>query len=202
MGLLETSMGNLGQNGLVRLVGYQEFLSLDTRGRFRLPDDLAGAVHRELGRVAHHASADVPPAAFERLAFYFVPAPDRQVFLYPTTNIRLALEQFVNPPSGMDPAVIRQARGYFYGHVSFVEADRQNRLMIPAGLRAHAGIDEKVSEIYLVAQNHWLALSRSELARTKMLEGRQAFEQVAPDLLDPVYRTQPGPGKPSTGQGL
>ena len=184
-------MGDNGQHGLVRLFGYQESLSLDARGRFRVPDDLAGALQREVGRVQHQAGATAPPPAFERLAFYFVPGTQRRIFLYPTPNIGLAVDSFENPPAGIDADVIRRARDYFYYRMRFVEADRQNRLVIPEGLREHAGIDDGVQQVTLVAHNYWLALSRSELVEERTREDLEAFEQAAPDLLNPVRRTAP-----------
>ena len=79
---------------------------------------------------------------------------------------------------------------------------RSNRLVIPEALRRHAGIGEQVQHIALVAQNYWLTLGRSELVEKEMAEGLEAFERVAPDLLDPVYRTPPGapPPTPETDQ--
>ena len=189
-------MGNNGHEGLVRLFGYQETLSLDARGRFRLPDELAGLLHREMGRAARSAASETPPSAFERLAFYFVPGTRRRVFLYPTPNVQLAVRSFDRPAPGMSPEVVRQARDYLYNHMRFVEADKQNRLVIPDARRAHGQIDEQVPHIALVAQNYWLTLSRSELVEKEMAENLGAFEQVAPDLLDPVYRTPPGSPPP------
>ncbi len=191
MGVAELLAGNNGDRGFVRLFGYQESVSLDTRGRFRLPDDLAAAVHRELGRARRAAGADMPAAAYERLSFYLAPGTRKRIFVYPIPNADLAVRRFENPPPGMDPEVIRQARDYFYNRVRFVEADKQNRLVIPEGLRQHADIDEQVQQITLVAQNYWLTLSRTELVEQRAAEEQEAFEQVAPDLLDPVYRTPP-----------
>ncbi len=187
-------MGNNGKDGLVRLYGYQGTVSLDGRGRFRLPDDLAAALHRALGAVSRSASADTPPAVFERLSFYFVPAPLNRIFIYPTCNIRLAVQSFESPPPGLQPDVVRRARDYFYLRMRFVEADRQNRLVIPDGLRLHAGIGERVEQIALVAQNYWLALSRTELVEERTADDAKAFEEASPDLLDPVYRAPMGAG--------
>ncbi|MHC5035596.1 MAG: hypothetical protein ACYTFZ_11235 [Planctomycetota bacterium] len=189
MGLSEQPAGNNGHADLVRLFGYQAFLSLDARGRFRLPDDLSAAIHRELGRIQQAAASAAPVAAFERLALYFVPGTRERVFLYPAPNIHLAVESFEGPPPGMEPEVVRQARDYFYSRMRFVEADKQNRLLIPETLRLHAGIDEQVQQIALVAHNFWLALMRSELVEQRAAENLAAFEQAAPDLLNPVYRT-------------
>ena len=88
-------MGNNGHPGLVRIFGYQESLRLDARGRFRIPDELAAALQRQLGRLGESGAAR--PAAFERLAFYFVPGTGRRIFLYPTPNIDLAVERFDLP---------------------------------------------------------------------------------------------------------
>jgi len=185
-------MGDNGHAGLVRIFGYQETVTLDSRGRCRLPDELAAAVQRELGRVQRAAAPDAPPAAFERLAFYMAPGTRQRIFVYPTPNIRLAIESFESPPPGLPAEVVRQARDYFYYRMRFVEADKQNRLAIPDGLREHAQIGEQVKQITLVAQNHWLALSRAELVEQRAAEGLEAFEKAAPDLLNPVYRRPPG----------
>ncbi|MHC4480126.1 MAG: hypothetical protein ACYS1C_04040 [Planctomycetota bacterium] len=191
-------MGNSGNGKLVRLFGYQELLSLDSRGRFRLPDDLAAAVHRELGRAEATGGAPAPRPAFERLALYFVPGTRERIFLYPSPNIELAIKAFDNPPASVKPQVLRQARDYFYSRMRFVEADRQNRLLIPECLRRHAGMDEQVKQVALVAQNYWLALMRGELVEERAAESLPAFEEAAPDLLDPVYRTPPGhPERPA-----
>jgi DNA-binding transcriptional regulator/RsmH inhibitor MraZ len=193
MGVFEQLAGGNGHTGLVRIFGYQETVSLDARGRCRLPDELAGAVQRELGRAARAASPETPPAAFERLAFYMVPGTRQRIFVYPTPNIRLAVENFENPPEDVPAELVRQARDYFYYRMRFVEADKQNRLAIPDGLREHAGIDEQVSQVTLVAQNYWLALSRAELVEQAAAENRDAFDKAAPDLLNPVRRRPAGP---------
>jgi DNA-binding transcriptional regulator/RsmH inhibitor MraZ len=187
--------GNGRSQSLVRLFGYQDSVSLDERGRFRLPDDLASAMHRELGRAERTAEPEMALAAYERLSFYFVPGTRQRIFLYPIPNIDLALERFENPPAELDPDVIRRARDYFYYRMRFVEADKQNRLVIPEGLRAHADIGEQVQQITLVAQDYWLALTRSEVAEARVAEELKAFEQVAADLLDPARRT-PAPQRP------
>ncbi len=182
-------MGDTDQPQLVRLFGYQETLSLDERGRFRLPDELAGALQREIGRVAHDTAGATAP--FERLALYFVPGTQKRVFLYPAANIHLAIDRFENPPPGMDPRVVRRARDYFYYRMRFVESDKQNRFLIPDGLREHADLGEQAGQVTLVAQNHWLALSRSDLQERRALEDLEAFEAAAPDLLNPVYTAGP-----------
>ena len=186
MGVIETPTGNGGGNGLVRLVGFEESLSLDERGRFRLPDELSAALQRELGRVGNGA-------AFDRLALYFVPAAGKRVFLYPVPNVRLAIDRFETPPPGMDPAVVRRARDYFYYRMRFVEADRQNRFGIPDGVRQHAGITDDVQQISIVAHNHWLSLSRTDLEEQRALENLATFDSAADDLLDPVYPAFPAP---------
>ena len=188
MGTFESSLGANRPAELVQVFGFQDVLSLDGRGRFRLPDELAAALHRAMARAAARGGTAVPPAAFERLSFYFVPAPGKRVFLYPTTNIALAVERFENPPPGMDPAAIRGARDYFYYRMRFVEADKQNRLQIPDGLREHAEIGPEVQQVALVAHNHWLTLMPGELVKRQAIEQLDAFEASAPDLLDPMYR--------------
>ena len=189
MGASEQSTGDKGRDRLVRLLGYNESLSLDDRGRFRLPDQMANALQREMGRVSDSSS----PAPYERLALYFVPGTRERIFLYPAPNIQLAIDRFENPPPGMEPDVIRRARDYFYYRMRFVEADKQNRFLIPEGLREHAGIDEEVEQITVVAHNHWLSLSRSDREEQRAMENLEAFESAAPDLLNPVYPTPPLP---------
>jgi DNA-binding transcriptional regulator/RsmH inhibitor MraZ len=191
--MTEQFWGNSGRNGTVQLFGYQDSLSLDSRGRFRVPDDLAAALQRELGRALQHASAPQPAAAYERLCFYFVPGTRKHIFLYPTPNIHLAVEGFENPPAGIDPDLIRRARDYFYYRMRFVEGDKQNRFVIPDGLRQHAEMGRDVQQITIVAQNYWLALGRSELVEQRTQENLDAFEQAAPDLLNPVRRIPHGP---------
>lgn len=190
-GALGSRTGNNGDIALVQIFGYRETLSLDARARFRLPDELAGMLHRALGRAQARGQAAGPPAAFERLTFYLVPGPGRRVLLYPPTNIHLAVERFENPPAGMDAGAIRQARDYFYDRMRFVEADRQNRLLLPEGLRVHAGIGEEVKQIALVAHNYWLALAPAELVEELTAARLDAFEKMAPELLDPAHRTPP-----------
>jgi len=185
-------MGNEQANGLVCLKGYQEVLSLDARGRFRLPDDLASRLARELGRVGNGSSED-------RLALYFVPGTADRIFLYPAPNVHLAVDRFENPPPGMDPALVRRARDYFYARMRFVEGDRQNRFSIPDGLRQHARIDEDVQQVTIIAHNHWLSLSRSDVEEQRIADNREAFEMAAEDLVDPVYPAHPVPGAPSGG---
>ncbi len=197
MGAIEESKGRVG---LVRLFGYRETLSLDQRGRFRLPDHLAGALNQELGRVRQAAAALDQTRGPERLAFYFVPGTRQRIFLYPVPNARLATDSFENPPPGMDPEVLRRARDYFYDLMRFVEADKQNRLLIPDELRTHAGIDQSVEQVTVVAHNNWLALSRSDLAEQRTRENLEAFEQAAPDLLNPVHARPAGPSTPEADQ--
>lgn len=191
MGVFGQLQGNNGNHGLMRLLGYQDVVSLDSRGRFRIPDDLAGMLQRALGSL-QRSGAPQPPAVFERLSLYFVPGTQKRIFLYPAPNIRLAVESFDNPPPGLSPDVVRRARDYFYLRMRFVEADKQNRLVIPEGLREHAGIDEHVQQITLVAQNYWLALSRTELMEQRAAEAGDAFEEAADEFLDPVRRPPSG----------
>ena len=197
--MIEPSMGNNGGNQLVRLFGYQATLSLDPRGRFRIPDDLAAAVQRELGRVQGAAQPAAPAPAFERLAFYMAPATRNRVFLYPLPNVPLAISRIENPPAGVPPQQVRGFRDYFFRLTRYLEADRQNRLAIPEGLRHHAGIGDDVQQIDLVAQNYWLVLMRADEAKQREADDRQAFESVADDLLDPLRWTplEPGPEPPA-----
>jgi DNA-binding transcriptional regulator/RsmH inhibitor MraZ len=189
MGENEQLKGAAGKpvgNGRVSVVGFQELLSLDNRGRFRLPDDLAGALRTELGRVGG-------ASGYDRLCFYFVPGTGRRIFLYPVPNVQMAIDRFENPPPGMDPALVRRARDYFYFRMRFVEGDRQNRFSIPDGVRQHAGISDDVQRIALVAHNHWLSLGRADLEEQRALENLQTFDAAADELLDPVYPVCPVP---------
>ena len=175
--------------GLVHVFGHREFLSLDSRCRFRLPDDVARKLEREMGRVA--GQSDLPPTAFERLSFYFVPGTNERIFLYPAPNIRVAIERFENPPAGQDPELLRAARDYFYGMMCFAETDRQNRLQIPDHLRDHAGINGGENRVVLICHNLWLTVVKGSAAKQLDITGREALEQVGPSVLDPVDTTQP-----------
>jgi DNA-binding transcriptional regulator/RsmH inhibitor MraZ len=186
--------GGIGRgNGLVSLVGFQEVLSLDGRGRFRLPDELAAALHTELGRLG------APAHSYDRLSFYFVPGTARRIFLYPVPNVQLAIDGFESPPPGMDPKVVRRARDYFYYRMRFVEGDRQNRFGLPEGVRQHAGISDDVQRVTLVAHNHWLSLGRTDLEEQRALEDLETFDSAADDLLDPVYAVRPAIPTPPAG---
>jgi len=187
MGVAELFSGNNGDRRFVLLRGYQETVSLDSRCRFRVPDELAALIQAELGRLKAASSSELPPMAYQRLAFYFVPGTRGRIFLYPVPNIDLAIRLFESPPPGMDPAQVRRARDYLYLRMRFVEADKQNRLIIPEGLRQHGGIDEKVQQVTLVGRNYWLELMRSEQVEERIAAEREAFEELGDDLLDPVY---------------
>ncbi len=180
--------GNQRRNGLVHLFGFRDQLSLDERRRFRLPDQAVVMLHRQLGRVRQEMGAlDLTPAD-PRLGFYMVPGTRERIFLYPVPNIRLAIERFEDPPPAMNAELVRRARDYFYERMRYVETDKQHRLAIPAELQEHAGIDESVQQVTLVAQNHWLTLGRSALMVEHTRENLEAFTQAAPDLIDPVHR--------------
>jgi len=174
--------------GLVHLFGFRELLRLDDRFRFRIPDHLAGRLHREIGRVA--GNAQMPPAAFERLSFYFVPGPRQRLLLFSSVNIRVAIQRFERPASPSDAAMVRAARDYFYSMMRFVEADRQNRFAIPDHLREHAGIEGAEREVLLTTHNLWLVLARGSLAVEEDRKGREAFDQIGDDILDPVQGPQ------------
>jgi len=186
MGTAGTSGGNGAGNGLVTFFGFQDTLSLDARGRFRLPDELANAVRAR--------SKPFPGASgYERLSFYFVPGTGDRIFLYPVPNVQMVIDRFENPPPGMDPAEIRQARDYFYHCMRYVEGDRQNRFGIPDAVREHAGITDDVQRITVVAHNHWLSLGRADLEEQRAQENRQTFRKVSADFMDPAYPTAPTP---------
>lgn len=175
----------LRQN-LVHTFGHRENLSVDGRMRFRLPDHLAGHLQREMGRV--DGQSNLPPAAQQRMGFYFVPGTRDRIFLYPAQNIDVAIARFESPPAGSDPQRVRQARDYFYSMMTFVEADRQNRLQIPDHLCDHAGLDDDCGQVVLVGHNLWLSISRSETAEDMQAEGREALEEIGADILDPVVQ--------------
>lgn len=195
MGFIGSQAGDNGAIGLVPLYGYQDDLSLDARGRFRVPDELASLVQRALGQAQAQAVPAGAPPTYQRLAFYFVPGPGRRIFLYPVTNIGLAIERFENPPAGIDPQALRDARDYFYQTMRYVEADKQNRFQVPDGLRRHARLDDDVDRVSLVAHNNYLVLAPSQEVERALASKLDAFEQAAPDLLDPAYGTPaPLPG--------
>ena len=191
-GNAEQSRGIHADPAYVHLVGHREELKLDGRFRFRIPDQLAGGLQRELGRV--EGNSQMPPGAFQRISFYFVPGPDQQILLYPPTNIQLAIERFQKPVAGADPAQVRAARDYFYSMMRFVEADRQNRLVIPEHLREHAGLDDDQKEVLLSGHDLWLVLRKRSLAAEHEVKGREALNQVGADILDPVQWDAPPAG--------
>jgi len=171
-----------------RVFGFREVLSLDTRHRFRLPDTLAANLYQEQGRVWQ--ATNLPRAAVQRLAFYFVPGTKRRIFLYPASNIELAIERFEYPSPGQDPDELRAARDYFYSAMSFVEADRQNRLQIPEHLLEHAGLEHE-RQLVLMSHNYWLSIAATSVAKDICTRGKDALEKVGPNVLDPVrFRPQ------------
>ncbi len=177
------------RNDLVHTFGHRESLSVDGRMRFRLPDHLAGHLQREMGRV--DGQSNLPPAAQQRMGFYFVPGTQDRIFLYPAQNIDVAISRFESPPPDADSQRVRQARDYFYSMMTFVEADRQNRLQIPEHLCEHADLGEDCDQIVLVGHNLWLSISRSETAEDMQAEGREALEEIGGDILDPVSPANP-----------
>jgi len=171
---------------LIRIYGYREMLKLDGRFRFRIPDPLSAKLNQEMGRL--RGSSNMPPSAFERLSFYFVPGPSRKLYLYPPGNIDVAVDRFENPPASADPDQVRAARDYFYSQMRFVEADKQNRVVIPEHLREHAELGEDEDEVLLVSHNLWLELLPGSAAPEYESKGKDALEQVGADILDPVRR--------------
>jgi len=185
-------MGNL-EPSLVHIFGHRENLTLDARGRFRIPDELARELSQELARVAGHAN--IAPQALQRLSFYMVPGTQKRIFLYLATNIQVAVQRFENPPAGADATQVRAARDYFYEMMCFVEADRQNRVQIPDHLRAHAGLDGKERQILIAGHNLWLTIAKSSAAKGMQTEGSEALEQIGPSVLDRVDVVQPSDGE-------
>ena len=190
-------MGESNSDSLMHVFGYRELLRLDERFRFRVPDELAGRLHREMGRVA--GRSQMPPAAFERLAFYFVPGPNERILLFPPTNIEVATGRFEKPLAGAEAADIRAARDYFYSMMRFVEADRQNRFVLPEHLRGHAGIDGREREVLLITHDLWLVIIKASVAAEEDRKGKEALDRVGADVLDPVMRPQVPPAE-SSGQ--
>jgi DNA-binding transcriptional regulator/RsmH inhibitor MraZ len=170
----------------IQILGYDEDLKLDDRGRFRLPGQLARILRKALEAAPLVDAPVTPTDDDERLGLYFAPGLDRRIFIYPVPNIHLAVDGFNRPAPGADPQQVRAARDYFYYRLRFVQGDRQNRFQLPDGLRAHAEIDASVDQITIIARERWLTLmptSRTaELART----GFAAFDAVAADMLDPI----------------
>ena len=181
--------GDAMRRDLVHVFGHRVELSLDERMRFRLPDQLANAIALEMGRVNAHSN--LSPAAIQKPAFYFTPGTEKRIFLYPAQNIQVAIQRFESPPPGVEKARLRAARDYFYSMMEFVEADRQNRLQIPAHLRDHAEIDDDNKRIVVVAHNLWLSITSDDSAEDLEAGGREAFENTAPDVLDPVETQTP-----------
>jgi len=185
-----------GQNRLsdghpiIEILGRGDFLSLDARKRFRLPEELSDALRRAYGQAAPHS--DLPPDAVNRLPFYFAPGTGKRIFLYPAPNIALATSQFEAPPAGMAPALVRKARDYFYGLLRFAEADRQNRLQLPEPLCRHAAIGDDVDRVCLVCRGAWFVISKVSTEDELMAEREAAFEQCVDELLDAVKPASPG----------
>ena len=182
-------MGNYDSPELVHVHGYRSSLKLDSRFRFRLPDDLSAYLRVEFGRAA--AGASMPSAALSRLAFYLVPGPGQRLLLYPGPNIKVAIERFENPSVGADPAQLRQARDYFYSMMRFLDADAQGRILLPPHLRRHAGIETPNEGIVLTSHNLWLTLMQASVAEEEDLRVREALEAVGADVLDPVWPARP-----------
>ena len=182
-------MGNNGHPDKVHIYGFRESLRLDDRSRFRIPDELAAILHEEFGRT--RGESNVPSSAFQRLSFYFAPGPASKIFLYPASNIEVALERLENPPSGADPTQVRAARDYFYNMLRFVEADRQNRIIIPEHLREHGELGAEEKQVVLVSHDLWLAIMKGSVAKQEDQAGREAFDRIGADMLDPV-RADPG----------
>lgn len=183
--------GDAMRRDLVHVFGHRVELSLDERMRFRLPDQLANAIAVEMGRVSAHSN--LSPAAIQKPAFYFAPGTEKRIFLYPAQNIQVAIERFESPPPGVEKARLRAARDYFYSMMEFVEVDRQNRLQIPAHLQEHAELNEENKRIVVVAHNLWLSITSDDSAEDLQAGGREAFEDTAPDVLDPVETQTPAP---------
>jgi MraZ protein len=161
-----------------------------------VPDELARELTGELARAA--AQSNLPPRALQRLSFYLVPGTQRRIFLYPPTNIQVAVQRFESPPPGQDPAQVRAARDYFYSMMGFAEADRQNRVQIPDHLREHAGLDAKERQALIAGHNLWLTIVKSSAAKEMQEKGFSALEEVGPNVLDRVDTTQPSTGPDAT----
>jgi DNA-binding transcriptional regulator/RsmH inhibitor MraZ len=115
--------------------------------------------------------------------------------MFPTANINVAIGRFENPPPGQDPAQIRAARDYFFSMMCFVEADRQNRVQIPEHLLEHAGIKADDKQIVLVCHDLWMAISSEQAAEEERARGREAFEAVGQNVLDPVFGSSSAKGE-------
>jgi len=177
-------MGGVDLKKPMQVLGYEEDLKIDARGRFRLPGQLARILRKALDSTSL-VGAPATPADDDddRLGLYFAPGSGSRIFIYPVPNIYLAVDGFNNPPAGADPHQIRAARDYFYYRLRFVQGDRQNRFQLPDGLRKHARIDDSVEQISIIARGSWLTLMPS--SRTDEFD-QGAFDAVAADMLDPV----------------
>ena len=179
--------GGEGNGRLVHLIGFQEDVSLDERGRLRLPDRLVRMLGDEFGRLQEQGVALDQTSEDGRLSLYLAPGTRQRILVYPVPNIWLAIEGFQNPPPGRDPRAIRDARDYFYALMRFVETDRQNRIVLTDRLMGHAGLADADRQVTLVGHDHWLELTRTELAEQRIAEKLERFEQEADDVLDPAY---------------
>jgi len=173
---------------ILHVYGYRSSLRLDSRFRFRLPDDVTAHLRTEYGRVS--ADSPMPPGALNRLSFYLVPGPQARILLYPGLNIRLAIRRFENTPAGADPDQTRLARDYFYNMMRFVETDAQSRVLLPEHLRRHAGIEGTAEDVVLAGHDLWLTLMRASVASQEDLRGREALDALGAAVLDPVWPTQ------------
>ncbi len=194
-----SGVGEVLRPELVHVFGYREELSMDERMRFRIPDHLARAIAQEVGRAG--ALSELSPAARQNMGFYMVPGTGERIFLYPAQNIGVAVKRFESPPPGVDRSDLRAARDYFYSMMEFVEADRQNRLQLPAHLCRHAAIGSDDRRVVVVAHNLWLSVSSCESAKKLQAGGQKAFESLAPEVLDPVQPIHGGlTGENESGQ--
>lgn len=183
---------------LVRVMGFSDPLSLDSRMRFRLPSDLAGTLHAAIQKAQPQSNV---PAAASRLGFYFVPAPHQRIQIYPAQNIDIAVERYERPPRGLDPVKVRKLRDYFYSLMTFAETDKQNRLQIPEKLCKHAKLEEGTEQIYLDTHNLWLSISRIEENQQMVAEGEELMNDMGDQVMDPVqFRNSPDEQHPQQGQ--
>lgn len=168
---------------LIPVAGLNYDLLLDDRLRIRLPDELADLLRDAVMKQIE--GADIRRSEI-RLAFYLAPGTNRRLLLYPRGNHELATEAVERPRPGLDPVKVRSARNHFYYHFQYVEADKFNRLTIPERHRKLIGLGEEGRKIMLRAKKYYFEIMSEQAFEHLDSVGRNDFEEVGDDLLDPV----------------
>jgi MraZ protein len=98
----------------------------------------------------------IVPARFrDRLGDRFVLTighPDSCLALYPTVTWVEFCRRLESPPRKEDREKYRRFLRYIFAHTEEVSCDNQGRVLIPARLRGHAGIEKKVVSVGLLTR--------------------------------------------------